>query len=88
MSLLLGLLGTAVEKSILHSLSNVEHCLGFVDSFYPFFFSLKGLYQVIYHINTDLNDCLFLPLCVFFFSFFSITTVPFPLSYKGIVIRR
>ena len=38
MSLLLGLLRTAVEKSILHSLSNVEHCLGFVDSFYPFFF--------------------------------------------------
>ena len=38
MSLLLGLLGTTVEKSILHSLSNVEHCLGFVDSFYPFFF--------------------------------------------------
>lgn len=70
MSLLLGLLRTAVEKSILHSLSNVEHCLGFVDSFYPFFFSLKGLYQVIYHINTDLNDCLFLPLCVFFLFFF------------------
>ena len=88
MSLLLGLLRTAVEKSILHSLSNVEHCLGFVDSFYPFFFYLKGLYQVIYHINTDLNDCIFLPLCVFFFSFFSIATVPFPLSYKGIVIRR
>ena len=40
MSLLLGLLGTTVEKSILHSLSNVEHCLGFVDSFHPFFFSL------------------------------------------------
>lgn len=38
MSLLLGLLGTTVEKSILHSLSNVEHCLGFVDSFSPFFF--------------------------------------------------
>lgn len=38
MSLLLGLLRTAVEKSILHSLSNVEHCLGFVDSFYPLFF--------------------------------------------------
>ena len=41
MSLLLGLLGTAVEKSILHSLSNVEHCLGFVDSFYPLFFSFE-----------------------------------------------
>ena len=79
MSLLLGLLRTAVEKSILHSLSNVEHCLGFVGSFYPFFFSLKGLYQVIYHKNTDLNDCMSLPSIVCFFPlFFPLQQCHFP----------